>query len=167
MARETHSGGPGGKRQERLALDTYIRLNRTANAVTARVLEYAPLPEALTLPQFGVLEALMHLGPMCQADLGRRLLRTRGNVSLVVDNLTGRGLVTRRRSNRDRRQTEVSLTSEGRELIAGYFPEHARGIARAMSALAPEEQEALALLCRRLELSEDTHSSITSREEAT
>lgn len=166
MARDTLSSGSGGRRQERLALDTYIRLNRTANAVTARVLEYAPLPAALTLPQFGVLEALLHLGPMCQADLGRKLLRTRGNISLVVDNLAGRGLVTRRRSHRDRRQMEVSLTTEGRQLIAGYFPEHARGIDRAMAALAPEEQEALAALCRRLETSENSVPNTISREEA-
>ncbi len=141
-----------GDRRERRALDTYIRLNRAVNAVGGRVLEYAPLPESLTLPQFGVLEALLHIGPMCQAELGRKLLRTKGNVSLVVDNLANRGLVERRPSSIDRRQTEVSLTDTGRELISAYFPKHAEGIVKAMSALSAQEQEQLGELCRRLGL---------------
>ncbi|MFW5728224.1 MAG: MarR family winged helix-turn-helix transcriptional regulator [Spirochaetota bacterium] len=102
-----------GNRRERRALNTYIRLHRAVNAVGAQVLEHAPLPDNLTVPQFGVLEALLHLGPMCQAALGRKLLRTKGNVSLVVDNLASRDLVERRPSSADRRQIEVYLTEAG------------------------------------------------------
>ncbi len=150
------AGKQSPKRQERLALDTFIRLNRAVEAVASRVVAYAPLPDALTMPQFGVLEALLHLGPMCQAELGRKLLRSKGNVSLVVDNLASRGLVRRQPSAEDRRQTEVSLTEEGRRLISEYFPRHAEGIARAMSVLTPEEQKHLGELCHRLGLSPDT-----------
>jgi MarR family 2-MHQ and catechol resistance regulon transcriptional repressor len=144
------------KREERLALDTFIRLNRAVEAVAARIVSHAPLPDSLTMPQFGVLEALLHLGPMCQAELGRKLLRTKGNVSLVVDNLASRGLVRRQRSQADKRQTEISLTAEGRRLIVEYFPRHAEGIKRAMSALTQEEQEQLGELCHRLGLGQST-----------
>jgi MarR family 2-MHQ and catechol resistance regulon transcriptional repressor len=91
---------------------------------------------------------------MCQADLGRKLLRTKGNVSLVVDNLASRGLVERRRSSDDRRRMTVVLTAAGRELISGYFPAHARAITAAMSVLSADEQEQLGTLARRLGLSQ-------------
>ena len=32
----------------------------------------------LTIGQFGVLEALLHHGPLCQRDLGQKLLRLGG-----------------------------------------------------------------------------------------
>jgi MarR family 2-MHQ and catechol resistance regulon transcriptional repressor len=36
--------------------------------------------------QFGVLEALDHLGPMHQWDLAERILKTSGNVTVVIKN---------------------------------------------------------------------------------
>ena len=58
-----------GSAQERAALDAYIKLMRAADSVTARL---DPLMRAadLTVGQFGALEALLHLGPLCQRDLG-------------------------------------------------------------------------------------------------
>ena len=45
----------------------------------------------LTMGQFGVLEALLHLGPMCQQELGAKLLRSGSNITIVIDNLEKRG----------------------------------------------------------------------------
>lgn len=154
-----------GSDAERLALDTFIRLNRAVEAVAARALEEAPLPDALTMPQFGVLEALLHIGPMCQAELGRKLLRSKGNVSLVVDNLVSRGLVRRRRSSADRRQMDVVLTVAGHELINSYFPHHARAITTAMAVLSAEEQQELGSLARRLGVSQESRSNLHISEE--
>src|SRR6266545_6552392 len=79
-----------GSLQERAALDTYIKLMRAAESVTARL---EPLMRAadLTVGQFGALEALLHLGPLCQRDLGHKLLRSGGNTTIVVGNLARRG----------------------------------------------------------------------------
>src|SRR5512138_58847 len=112
-----------GSPQERAALDTYIKLMRAADSVTARL---DPLMRAagLTLGQFGTLEALLHLGPLCQRDLGRKLLRSGGNITVVVGNLAQRGLVRRLRQRDDRRFITVSLTEKGRRLISDLFPRH-------------------------------------------
>ena len=135
--------------REKQALDAYVKLLRAAESVAARVARR--LDDAgLTLSQFGALEALYHLGPLCLSDLARKILRTSGNLTLVVDNLAKRGLVTRSSDAADRRFVRVSLTPQGRRLIAGIFPAHAREIARALSALSPAEQATLAALCRRL-----------------
>ncbi len=50
---------------EILALDTYIKLMRATNSITSRVHRFI-VKEKLTPSQFGVLEALFHLGAMVQ-----------------------------------------------------------------------------------------------------
>lgn len=106
--------------------------------------------EGLTVTQLGVLEALLHLGPMVQSELAEKLLTSASNLTTVVDNLERDGLVRRERSAEDRRQVEVSLTTDGRELIEDVFPRHARRITRLFGALAAEEQDRLGRLCRKL-----------------
>ena len=106
--------------------------------------------EDLTVSQFGVLESLYHLGPMCQSTLGAKLLRSGGNITMVIDNLEKRGLVHRERDPDDRRMTVINLTKAGTELIERIFPNHLAEIVREMNALTPQEQEQLGALCKKL-----------------
>ena len=142
-----------GSTQETTALDAYIKLMRAAESVTARL---EPLMRAadLTVGQFGALEALLHLGPLCQRDLGRKLLRSGGNTTVVVGNLARRGLVRRTRRPDDRRFITVTLTDKGRRLIGGMFPRHAQHVVREMRALSLADQAELGRLCRRLGLAD-------------
>ena len=100
--------------------------------------------------QFGVLEALLHLGPMTQCVLGEKLLRSGGNITLVIDNLEKHGLVRRERQTEDRRTIVIHLTPKGMRLIKRVFPAHAKMILKEMSQLEPKEQEDLRRLCRKL-----------------
>jgi MarR family transcriptional regulator, 2-MHQ and catechol-resistance regulon repressor len=136
-----------GRADEVLALDLFVKLARAADSVGARL---QTSDWKVTGSQFGVLEALLHLGPMCQKELGRKLLRSNSNVTTVIDNLERRGLVRRVRDAADRRFIEVQLTARGRRLIERAFPEHAARVTAVMSALSPEEQAALAGLLRKL-----------------
>jgi MarR family 2-MHQ and catechol resistance regulon transcriptional repressor len=138
-----------GDRAERLALSTYLKLTRASEGLWNRL---APgLARAdLTTSQFGVLEALYHLGPMHQRDLGQRILKSSGNMTLVIDNLERRGLVRRERSAEDRRFILVHLTGEGERLIRRVFPGHAEAITRELAVLTREEQRTLGNLCRKL-----------------
>lgn len=138
-----------GAPAEVAALDTYIKLMRAAESVTAR-LEPGMAAFGLTVGQFGALEALLHLGPLCQRDLGRKLLRSSGNITVVVGNLAQRGLVRRSRRRDDRRFITVSLTEKGRRLISTLFPRHVSLLVREMTPLSPREQAELGRLCRLL-----------------
>ena len=140
-----YSGAPA----EVAALDAYIKLMRAAESVTAR-LQPSMAAAGLTVGQFGALEALLHLGPLCQRDLGRKLLRSSGNITVVVSNLALRGLVRRSRRRDDRRFITVSLTDRGRRLISDLFPRHVSRLVREMNLLSPREQGELGRLCRRL-----------------
>lgn len=142
----THHQGPA---EERRALDAYVKLVR-ANDTLASVLRPALRDDGLTVGQLGVLEALLHLGPMVLSVLAEKLLTSPSNVTTVVDNLERDGLVRRERSTQDRRRIEVSLTEEGRSLIEERFPRHAERITSLMTVLEPGELEDLGRLCRKL-----------------
>lgn len=131
------------------AVRAYVKLMRAQRGVVAR-LEPALAACALTLTQLGVLEAVLHLGPLTHRELGRKLLTSPGNLTDVVDKLERRGLVRRVRGEQDRRQVRVELTGEGRAMIEDIFPRHAADIARAMAGLDPAELEELGRLLRKL-----------------
>ena len=138
-----------GSAAEKRALDAYIKLRRAVNAVGLRegeVMRAAGLTES----QFGALEALHHLGPLCQHELAGKVLKSAGNMTTVVDNLERRGLVGRRRDGGDRRVVTVHLTDGGRNLVREVFPRVVEVLVDAFSALSAGEQQELAALCRRL-----------------
>jgi MarR family 2-MHQ and catechol resistance regulon transcriptional repressor len=133
------------------ALDAYVKLMRAAESVTAR-LERGLRRAGLTTSQFGVMEALHHLGPLCQGELAQKILKSNGNLTTVVDNLERRGLVERRRDSGDRRRVEVRLTETGADSIAKIFPTHARAVEEIFSVLDDQQRRELAALCRSLGL---------------
>jgi MarR family 2-MHQ and catechol resistance regulon transcriptional repressor len=141
----------GGSRVEKRALDAYITLMRAAESVTARTSR--PMTDhGLTVSQFGALESLLHLGPLQLTELARKLLKTGGNITMVVRNLERRGLITRRRSGDDRRCYVAQLTAKGEKLIRAVFPLVVERIVAELGALSAPEQEALHGLCRKLGL---------------
>jgi MarR family 2-MHQ and catechol resistance regulon transcriptional repressor len=137
--------------REQKALRTYVKLMRAAESVTGRIHEHLS-SIGLTLSQFAVIEALYHLGPLSQRKIGQKILRSSGNITMVIDNLEKNGLVRRKRDKADRRRFIVHLTDKGYKLIHNIFPPHARVIAREFGVLTAGEQDTLASLCKKLGL---------------
>ena len=138
-----------GKDKVVRALSTYVKLMRAAESITSRVHQHLS-SVALTVSQFGVLEAIFHLGPLSQRDLGRKILRSSGNITMVIDNLEKRRLVRRERDASDRRMFIVHLTGEGQKLIGKIFPSHAALITSELSVLNATDQKILGDLCRKV-----------------
>ena len=138
----------GTEREER-ALDAYVKLVRCCDSV-ATPLVRGLAREGLTVSQLGVLEALLHVGPMVQRELAEKLLTSPSNLTTVIDNLEREELVERRPYPEDRRCTEIHLTGQGRELIEDVFPRHLERISGLFDALEAGEQDELARLCRKL-----------------
>jgi MarR family 2-MHQ and catechol resistance regulon transcriptional repressor len=99
-----------------------------------------------------VLEALYHLGPLSQGEIGQKILRSSGNITMVIDNLEKKGLVRRERNKTDRRFFFVHLTDRGYNLINRIFPPHAAVIAQDFTVLTAAEQDTLGRLCKKLGL---------------
>lgn len=90
--------------------------------------------------EFRILEALLHKGPMPVNTIGPRVFLTPGSISVAVDRLLKRGLVTRTNSLEDRRVRVVDLTATGRRLIEQVFAAHARQVDRLAEVLSSKER---------------------------
>src|ERR1700761_5313330 len=78
----------------------------------------------LCLSEFGVLEALLHKGPLTVKELGAKVLLTSGSMTAALDRLERRDLVEREGTAEDRRVRLIHLTQKGKELIQKGFGDH-------------------------------------------
>ena len=134
---------------QRQALNSCVKLMRASNRTTGKIHRHLR-EDNLTQSQFAVLEALYHLGPMSQGQLGGKILRSNANLTTVVDSLERKKLVLRQRTAVDRRRVEVRLTKVGEELIARIFPRHAEIVEQEFAVLSRAEQQQLAALLKKL-----------------
>ncbi|HCD52320.1 MAG TPA: MarR family transcriptional regulator [Balneolaceae bacterium] len=138
-----------GTQREVDTLNAFIKLMRASNSISNR-LSRKMSEENITESQFGILEALYHLGCQNQRELGAKILKSGGNITMVIDNLIKRGYVERKQNPEDRRAVIISLTKEGEKFIEKYFPVHLNNIVHEFSALTSEELETLAALCKKV-----------------
>lgn len=138
----THQQIPTGAR-------TWLVLWKAARAVEARAARSIE-DTGLCASDFGVLEALLHKGPLPVNVLGKKMLLTTGSITTAVDRLVRRGLVERKNHAQDRRVRLVELTPEGRQLIEPAFARHAADLEEVVSGLTPEERATLVDLLVKL-----------------
>lgn len=134
---------------ERLNLRLVIGLYRTYFGINRSTQKLVSTYD-LTLPQFGVLEALYHLGNMTIGDLINKTLSTSGNMTVVIRNLEQDGLITRCAHPTDGRANVLQLTERGRQLIEAVFPEHLNDLDTQLANLSKEEKETLVRLFKKL-----------------
>jgi MarR family 2-MHQ and catechol resistance regulon transcriptional repressor len=77
-----------------------------------------------------VLEALLHKGPLPVNTIGPKVHLTPGSISVAVDRLLEKGLVSRAESPEDRRVRIVALTKSGKDLIVPIFRKHSAEIGK-------------------------------------
>jgi len=97
----------------------------------------------LGLSDFGVLELLLHKGPLPVNTIGPLVDLTPGSISIAVDRLVAKRLVSRVESAEDRRVRIVALSTHGKDLIASAFRKHSGQMKRVFSELSPEELRGL------------------------
>ena len=93
----------------------------------------------LGLSDFGVLELLLHRGPLPVNTIGPIVDLTPGSISIAVDRLVEKGLVSRVESAEDRRVRIVALTPRGKALIDSAFRKHSGQMKKVFSELSPDE----------------------------
>jgi MarR family transcriptional regulator, 2-MHQ and catechol-resistance regulon repressor len=97
----------------------------------------------LGLSDFGVLEILLHGGPLPVNTIGPIVDLTPGSISIAVDRLVAKGLVSRVESAKDRRVRIVALTPRGKDLIVSAFRKHSGQMKKVFSELSQEELRGL------------------------
>src|SRR6201997_4163296 len=104
----------------------------------------------LGLSDFGVLEILLHKGPLPVNTIGPIVDLTPGSISIAVDRLVAKGLVSRVESAEDRRVRIVALTPRGKDLIVKAFRKHAEQLKRVFSELSPEDLRGLEMKLKKV-----------------
>ncbi len=132
-----------------LRVDAYVHLVRTADKVFADV-SRGLNEHNLTASQFSALKVLCVKGQMPQKDVAANILKSTGNVTLVIDNLERRGLVQRTRGVSDRRVFDIAVTNEGRKLFQSIYEPHLERIRAGMGELSSQECETLISLLERI-----------------
>jgi len=129
------------------ALNSYVKLIRSAESLSSK-LNLMLNDYGLTESQFGALDSLYHLGPMKQKEIGRKILKSGGNITMVINNLEKRGMVERRKGEKDKRQFIIHLTSKGRKSLSELLPHIVKKIKKNFEILDKDEQKELQRLCK-------------------
>ena len=104
----------------------------------------------LGLSDFGMLEVLLNQGPLPVNTIGSFVDLTTGSISIAVDRLFAKGLVTRVESTEDRRVRIIALTPRGKDLIVPAFRKHSGQMKRVLSELSAEELRSLEVALKKL-----------------
>src|ERR1700686_2163202 len=99
---------------------------------------------------FRVLEVLLHKGPLPVNTIGPIVDLTPGSISITVDRLVAKGLVSRVESCEDRRVRIVALTLRGKDLIVPAFRKHSGQMRKVFSELSPEELRGLEVALKKV-----------------
>jgi MarR family 2-MHQ and catechol resistance regulon transcriptional repressor len=92
---------------------------------------------------FRVLEVLLHKGDLPVNTIGPMVGLTPGSMSIAVERLVEKGLVTRAESTEDRRVRIVAMTPLGKALIVPAFRKHVAQMRKVFSELSPDELRGL------------------------
>src|SRR6266849_6313467 len=136
-------------RQDATGVHLWLILMKTFQALARHAEESIERTE-LGDSDFRVLEALLHKGPLPVNTIGPKVWLTPGSISVAVDRLVKKGLVSRKGHAGDRRVRQVELTAKGRTLITRGFGEHAAAMETAVRVLSKNERRTLLRLLKKL-----------------
>ena len=140
-----------GSKKEISALDTYIKLVRATETLRSKIINILTNFN-ITENQFYCLDAIYHLGPLTQKELGDKLSRSGGNITLVVDNLEKKYLVKRQKDKDDRRKYFVLLTTKGEKLFKQVFPYQLKILVKELNSISEKDKKELQRICKKIGL---------------
>lgn len=134
-----------------IVLRAHIELSRSLTKIRTKETVWLANYD-LTLPQFGILESLYHLGRLTVGQITTLTLSTPGNITVVIKNLQSKGLIRTIPSPEDRRIKILEITDEGSEIMKSIFQTHVDNLTGWYDkALDEEEIQTLSHLLRKLE----------------
>ena len=137
------------KKDTPASVHAWLVMMKAMQAITRYAL--ANLEETgLGLSDFAILEALLHKGPLPVNVIGPKVNLTPGSISVAVDRLVSKGLVSRAECSQDRRVRIVALTPHGKSVITPIFRAHVETMERVFAGLSLQELRQLEQQLRRV-----------------
>lgn len=138
-----------GSVEEKIVLDCFIKLFRASELIrnkSTKVINDIGFSNG----QFFVFDSLYHLGSLSQKTLSEKIMRTEGNLTMIISNLLKRKLIKRVRSKDDGRVFIISLTEKGKTEYEKLFPYFLHAVKSEFDVLSKEEKILLQNICRKL-----------------
>lgn len=120
------------------SLKSLTVLLRSSGSIT-KMLKKDMFSYGLNPTEFTALEVLYNLGEQPIQAIGNKVLLSSSSITYVIDQLETKNLVVRKKNEKDRRVTLISLSDEGFELMEKIFPQHSRVIEKLFEELTDEE----------------------------
>lgn len=141
-----------GSSEKKLDLDSYIKLFRASEIVKAKI-SAVTNSYGFSEGQYYVLDVLYHLGDLPQKILAEKIMRTEGNITMIINNLLKRRVIRKTKSTEDGRVHYISLTNKGKNEFEKIFPIVVDEVQNIFSGLTNEEKIQFQNLCKKLGLS--------------
>jgi DNA-binding MarR family transcriptional regulator len=139
---------PGSGAPRELVL---FRLNRLAANSGQPLIRYCEGRYGISRREWRLIVILSLQGPCSSSELAERARLLPGPTSKAVSQLVAKAIVTRSPVPNCRRQVVIALTARGREIFDALYPIVQELNERLLSALAPQERQALDDLIGKLE----------------
>jgi DNA-binding MarR family transcriptional regulator/GNAT superfamily N-acetyltransferase len=115
------------------------------------VLRKTYLGSSYSLAEMRVLYEIAHGNALTASDIGRVLDLDAGYLSRVLRNFEKAGLISRKTSDRDARQSHLALTARGRQTFAPFEQRSQRQAAEMLGRLKPVQQARLVAAMESIE----------------
>jgi len=116
--------------------------------------------EGITMGQFWALHLVSAFRSTSLSAVARHLSVSAPTVCGNIDQLVSAGLVERRRSDRDRRAVELTLTPRGRKVEARIWARMGEVMAQAIADLPPKDVATTARVFRELQQWFEEHEGV-------
>jgi MarR family 2-MHQ and catechol resistance regulon transcriptional repressor len=137
------------KKDSPAAMHTWLVMMKAMHALGRYALTNLE-DSGLGVSDFAVLEVLLHKGPLPVNVIGPKVNLTPGSISVAVDRLLAKGLVSRVESCEDRRVRIVALTPRGKAVITPIFRKHVAAMEKVFAGLSPDDMRQLEQQMKRI-----------------
>lgn len=141
-----------GSPNQIVALNSFIKFFRASEVVKSKI-SLITNSYGYSDGQFYVLDVLYHLGSLPQKKLAEKIMRTEGNLTMIINNLLKRKVIKKTKSKEDGRIHMISLTDRGKIEFEKIFPAVVNEIESLFISLDQNEKITLQNLCKRVGLS--------------
>ena len=138
-----------GTEQETDTLNSFIKLVRAYESLSSRLYMFFE-KNGLTESQFYALDALYNLGELNQKELGKKISRSEGNITMVVNNLLKRKLIKKNKCGDDKRIFLIKLTPVGKDLYEKVFPDFLKLLMIEFEEIKGKEHREFQKICKRI-----------------
>jgi len=138
-----------GTKEEILDLNCFIKFFRASEVLKSNATKLIN-EQGYSDGQFFVLDVLYHLGELPQKIISEKIMRTEGNLTMIINNLLKRKLIKRIRSKDDKRIFLISISDKGKLQYEMLFPFFLEAVKKNFSVLSVEEKILLEGICKKL-----------------